>query len=79
MFDLPPDEAVRRRGRSPDRMESRDGEYFHSVRQGFLAEARRRADTHVILDASPPLDDVHAAVWRTVSPLLNARGHLTEG
>ncbi len=78
VFDLPPDEAARRRGRAPDRMESRDAEYFRSVRQGFLAEARRRADTHVILDASPPLEDVHAAVWRAVTPLLSARGHLKE-
>ncbi|HVK16976.1 MAG TPA: dTMP kinase [Fimbriiglobus sp.] len=78
VFDLPPDEAVRRRGRSPDRMESRDGDYFRSVRQGFLAEARRLADTHVILDASPPTDTVHTAVWAAVSPLLRARGHLTD-
>lgn len=79
VFDLPPDEAALRRGRSPDRMESRDGDYFRAVRQGFLAEARRQADTHVILDASPPADEVHAAVWAAVSPLLRARGHLTDG
>ena len=79
VFDLPPDEAARRRDRSPDRMESRDSKYFESVRQGFLAEARRRAESHVILDASPPTDEVHAAVWQAVSPLLIARGHLTKG
>jgi dTMP kinase len=79
VFDLSPDEAARRRGRSPDRMESRDAEYFQSVRQGFLSEARRRADTHVILDAGPPVDEVHATVWQVVSPLLAARGHMTNG
>jgi dTMP kinase len=79
VFDLPPDEAVRRRGRSPDRMESRDDDYFRSVRHGFLAEARRRADTHFILDASPPVDEVHAAVWAAVTPLLRTRDHLTDG
>jgi thymidylate kinase len=60
-------------------MESRDAEYFRSVRQGFLSEARRRADSHVILDASPSLEEVHAAVWRAVSSLLIDCGHMTEG
>ncbi|HET6574518.1 MAG TPA: dTMP kinase [Fimbriiglobus sp.] len=79
VFDLPPDEAARRRGRSPDRMESRDDDYFRSVRQGFLAEARRLEDSHVVLDASPAADEVHSAVWAAVTPLLQERGHLTDG
>jgi dTMP kinase len=79
VFDLPPEVAAARRQRPADRMESQPDEYFRRVREGFLTEARRWPQTHVVIDATPPVEAVHEAVWRAVTPLLVARGHLTQG
>jgi dTMP kinase len=79
VFDVPPEvAAVRRRGVA-DRFESRGDEYYRLVRQGFLAEARRRQETHVLIDAGPDVEAVHDEVWRVVAPLLVAHGHIKEG
>ena len=50
-----------RRGRPADRMESRAADYHVRVREGFLAEARRRPERIVVVDAAPPVEAVHAA------------------
>ena len=42
VLDLPVDLAQRRRGREPDRLESRQLDFHERVRQGFLTEAKRR-------------------------------------
>jgi dTMP kinase len=67
VLDLPLDVAFARRGRAADRMESRDREYHERVRDGFLTEARRRPENIHVLDASPPLDEVHRQVCRLVA------------
>lgn len=41
VLDLAAEEAARRRGRQPDRMERRGADFQRRVRKGFLAEARR--------------------------------------
>ncbi len=76
VFDLPPDAAQARRQRDADRVESRGPDYQMRVRDGFLTEARRRPETHRVIDASPPAEAVHAEVWRAVSELLRSRGML---
>lgn len=63
ILDLPVEVAIARRGRSADRMESRDREYFDRVRQGFLAEAQRDPERVRVVEASPDVDAVHAAIW----------------
>src|SRR5438128_1414542 len=42
VLDLPPEAALARRQRPPDRLESRDADYQARVREGFLMEARRQ-------------------------------------
>ena len=43
LLDLHPDDAVRRAGDTPDRIESRGGPFFRKVRDGFLSEAAAEA------------------------------------
>src|SRR5262249_38695576 len=67
VLDLPV-EAARARRRGPaDRVESRGPEYHAKVREGFLAEARRRPDRVRIIDAAPPPGGVHERLCHAVS------------
>ena len=63
VLDLPVDAAIARRGRSADRMECRDREYFERVRRGFLLEAERDPPRIRAIDASPDVHAVHDAIW----------------
>ncbi len=74
VFDVPPEVAQGRRKPSADRFESRGADYFVRVRAGFLAEARARPGTHVVVDATPDAAAVHAAVWAAVHDLFPAAG-----
>ena len=56
VLDLPLEAAQARRKSSADRMERRDGAFFAKVREGFLAEARRRPDRIHMIDATQPVD-----------------------
>jgi dTMP kinase len=70
VLDLPLAEALARRRRPADRMESRPIEYHQRVREGFLAEARRRPERISVIDAQPGVDEVQAALRREVGRLL---------
>jgi dTMP kinase len=70
VLDLPVEDALARRGRATDRLESRGREYQQRVREGFLAEARRRPERVRVVDARPSLAEVHEAVWHEVSHVL---------
>src|SRR5262249_47372517 len=72
VLDLPPEQAVRRRDRPADRVESRPAEYHQRVRDGFLAEARRRPDRIRIVDASHPVEVVHALICQEVARVMAA-------
>lgn len=74
LLDLNPEEADRRRGRAADRMESRGAEYRRRLREGFLDEARRDPSRVVVIDASPPTDEVHATIVSIVERDLAAGG-----
>lgn len=74
VLDMPADAAAARLRRSLDRME-RQGDGFHArVRDGFLAEARRRPGEIVVVDASQDVDAVEQAIRRAVEPMLGAEG-----
>ena len=70
VLDLPVEAALARRGRDADRKELRDREYQERVRQGFLAEARRRPDRIRVIDASPSVEEIQAAIRAEVEPIL---------
>ena len=72
VLDLPVDAAQERRGREPDRMESRQREFHERVRQGFLTEAKRQPERVRIINASGAVDAVHAAICAEVERVLAA-------
>jgi dTMP kinase len=72
VLDLPPETAQARRGRAPDRMESRGAEFHARVREGFLVEARRRPDRIRVVDASGAVEGVHQLICREVEHVLAA-------
>jgi dTMP kinase len=67
VLDLPLDIAQARRKETADRMERRDTAYFAKVREGFLAEARRRPERIRIVDATLPPDAVQRALRAALS------------
>jgi dTMP kinase len=62
VLDMSPVEASRRIARGLDRMERQDAQYRERLREGFLAEARRRPDRIVVVDASQSVDQVQATI-----------------
>jgi dTMP kinase len=71
ILDLPVDEAVRRRGRDPDRIESREVEYRERLRQGFLSEAHRRPDRFRIIDAAASVEEIQERLRKQIEPLVH--------
>jgi dTMP kinase len=74
VLDLPPEQAAQRRGRPADRIEKRDVEYHARLRQGFLAEARRRPDRIRVVDAAPPIEVVQQAIRGEIASVLGIKG-----
>jgi dTMP kinase len=70
VLDLPLEQAALRRGQASDRIESRDADYHARLRDGFLAEARRRPERIRVVDAVAPVDIVQEAIRREVSSVL---------
>jgi dTMP kinase len=70
VLDLPVEEALARRGRPADRMESRPLDYHQRVREGFRVEARRSPERIRVIDAQPGINEVQAAIRREVEPIL---------
>jgi dTMP kinase len=73
VLDLPVEVALTRRTGPADRVESRSVEFHERVRQGFLAEARRRPDRVRVVDASRPVGAVHEAICQGVARVVAAR------
>ncbi len=62
LLDMPADAAAGRIAGQLDRMEQQ-GDAFHGrVREGFLAEAARRPQQIVVVDASRPVEQVQAEI-----------------
>jgi dTMP kinase len=70
VLDLPVDAAIARRGRAADRKERPDTAYHERVRQGFLAEARKRPERIRVIDAAPAMENVQAAIRAEVDRCL---------
>jgi dTMP kinase len=71
VLDLPLVQAASRRKAHADRMESRDEDFFRRVREGFLAEARRRPERHRVIDASGALEDAQQRIQHETARLLD--------
>ena len=59
VLDLPTEIAFTRRKVHADRMESKSEAFFAKVREGFLAEARRRPERIRVVDATLPTEAIH--------------------
>ncbi|GIW78592.1 MAG: hypothetical protein KatS3mg105_0399 [Gemmatales bacterium] len=71
VLDIPVDVAMSRRHPTrPDRLESRDRDYHERVRNGFLAEARRRPDSIRVVDARLDPATVHSYIIEEVEKIL---------
>jgi dTMP kinase len=62
VLDMDPAAADTRRGRDPDRMESRGLAYRQQLREAFLAEAARDPARIVVIDAALDIDRVQRAI-----------------
>jgi len=73
VLDLPVETALARRRGQADRVESRDAAYHARVREGFLAEARRRPERIHVVDASQSPPRVQERIEEEVARVLAAR------
>ncbi|MBN9612737.1 MAG: dTMP kinase [Actinobacteria bacterium] len=75
LLDVSPELAVERRaaaGGTADRLEREAADFHRAVREGFLGLAEADPERFLVLDASLPIDQLHAAILARVEPLLSA-------
>lgn len=72
VLDLSPEQAIARRSRPADRVESRDLDYHKKVRNGFLTEARHDPDHIRVVQADQPVEMIHQAICKEVTRVLEA-------
>jgi len=74
VLDIPYEIAVQRVGHrsAPDRMEGKGEEYHRRVREGFLKYAAAEPERYVVIDATPPPDEVAHAIWKVVATFTKA-------
>lgn len=70
LLDLEPERAMKRLTGTPDRMEQRGVAFLSRVRDGFLAEARRRPTEIAVIDASRSIDEIQADLRARVAEVL---------
>jgi dTMP kinase len=76
LIDITVEESLARRaadGRSIDRMESADGDFFRRVREGYLTLAAGSAGRVQVLDGMRPVDVIASDVREMLDRLLEAR------
>lgn len=73
LLDVPPEVAQLRIGRPLDRMESQGDEFRRRVREGFLAEAARKPEHILVVDASRSVDEVQASMRSLLDGWLQRR------
>lgn len=69
-LDLPPEEAFKRSGGKPDRIERKPLAYHRKVRAGFLKAADALGPRAVVLDARQREESIHAEILKRVKGLL---------
>ncbi len=78
VLDLSVEEALARLRRPLDRIEQRGRSFAQAVREGFLAEARRRPGQIVVLDATRPVEVVQQQVQEIAARLLAGERAVSE-
>ncbi|MDF1821786.1 MAG: dTMP kinase [Alcanivoracaceae bacterium] len=74
LLDVPVDTGMARAGQRGDldRIEAQEHAFFERVRQGYLAQADAAPQRYRVVDASPALDQVQAALARVLAAHLEA-------
>jgi dTMP kinase len=67
VLDMPAATAAARLQRQLDRMEQQGGAFHARVREGFLVEAAKAPERIVVIDASPPIDQVQLAIRQALA------------
>jgi dTMP kinase len=70
VLDLDPDAARKRIERPLDRMEIQTDDFQRRLRTGFLAEAARRPNEIIVIDAGRSVDEVQADIRRHAQRVL---------
>jgi dTMP kinase len=70
LLDLAPNAAHSRIRRDLDRMEQQGDDFRQRLRNGFLAEAARRPDKIVVIDANRPIEQVQADICTAAQKFL---------
>jgi dTMP kinase len=70
LLDIPPDAAHGRIKRELDRMEQQGDDFRQRLRTGFLAEAKRRPNRIVVINAERPIDQIQAEIRATAQRTL---------
>ena len=70
LLDVPEAEADFRLGSSRDRMESEPASFHAAVMEGFRAQAAAEPDRWVVIDGTPSIEEVSAAVFAVVAERL---------
>ena len=73
LLDTPPDEALKRKTKAPDRFEQEDNGFHERVREGYRALAAEQPERWVVVDGLEPPDIIEDAVWSHVARLLDSR------
>lgn len=75
-FDVPPEEAARRRAaaRAADRFEAEDVAFFERVRDGYRARAAQEPDRIVRIDALQTVTDVQKQLEEVIEKLVKSTG-----
>lgn len=71
LLDVSAATGRQRRGQVHDRLESEPDEFHERVRAGFLALAAAEPQRYLVVDASLPSEQVHAAVRERLAELLS--------
>lgn len=75
IFDVDESTAASRLPSDLDRMESKGPAFHRRVRQGYLDQARRDPDRHLVIDATRSEDEVFASLVDGIVRRLGAIGH----
>ena len=70
LLDVPEAEADRRLGSARDRMEAEPASFHTAVLEGFRAQAATEPDRWVVIDGTPSIEEVSAAVSAVVAERL---------
>jgi dTMP kinase len=70
LLDMDPEQGLRRRARSADRLEAEPVDFHRRVRAGFLELARAAPDRYLVLDAAGPVDEITQQIKDKIREIL---------